>query len=275
MSRRTLLIPLAAALLALSAAGQEPKKDEKPDAPKTVLRWFGQSFFQLETATKQKIVFDPHAIPNFGRPVVKADFVLITHPHVDHSIVEVLEGLPEDPKKRENEIYRGVVEPKPGRQEWKKIDEKRGPIRFRTLATYHDAANGMKYGKNSAWIVEADGFVFCHLGDLGHELTPEQVKAIGPVDVLMIPVGGVYTLNGEAAKRVVEQIKPRLYVVPMHYGTPGFDDLVGPEEFLDGQKNVKRMTDTNELVLTPGMKAPEAPTVVLLGWEKKEPPPKK
>jgi L-ascorbate metabolism protein UlaG (beta-lactamase superfamily) len=125
----------------------------------------------------------------------------------------------------------------------------------------------MQRGKNSIWIVEADGLVFCHLGDLGHELTPEQVKAIGKVDVLMVPIGGIYTLNGEQAKKVVEQIKPRLYILPMHYGVPGYDDLIGPDEFLEEFKNPKKMLGTNELVFPVDMKA-DAPTVVLLGWTK-------
>jgi L-ascorbate metabolism protein UlaG (beta-lactamase superfamily) len=257
-------LPAVAAALVIVAPS--PAQEPKAPAEKAVkLRWFGQSFFQLETSLGFKIVFDPHAIPAFGRPLVKADFVLVSHPHNDHSQVEVL-----DPPPKETDVYRGVVEPKPGRQEWKAYSERRGAVTIRNLGVFHDAASGMQRGKNSIWIVEADGLTFCHLGDLGHELTPEQVKAIGKVDVLMVPIGGIYTLNGEQAARVVAQLKPRLYVLPMHYGVPGYDDLVGPEEFLEGQKNVKRLPDTNELVIPTGLTA-EAQTVVLLGW-KKEPP---
>ena len=100
------------------------------------------------------------------------------------------------------------------------------------------------------------------------------MKAIGKVDVLMVPVGGIYTINGEQARKTVGQIKPRLYVLPMHYGVPGYDDLLGPEEFLEDQKNVKKMLGTNELVIPLDMKA-DAPTIVLLGWEKKKEEPKK
>src|SRR5204862_205205 len=76
-----------------------------------------------------------------------------------------------------------------------------------------------------------------------------QVKAIGKVDVLMVPIGGIYTINGEQARKIVKQIKPRLYVVPMHYGVPGYEDLLGPDEFLEGQKNVKKLLNTNEPVI--------------------------
>jgi L-ascorbate metabolism protein UlaG (beta-lactamase superfamily) len=253
-------VALAAVALPLgSLSAQEPKAEEQQKTIK--LRWFGQSFFQLETSLGFKIVFDPHAIPHFGRPLVKADFVLISHPHNDHNQIEILETPP-----KEADIYRGVIEPKPGKQEWKSVNEKRGQITIRNIGTFHDAVNGMQRGKNSIWVVGADGLVFCHLGDLGHELTPEQVKAIGKVDVLMIPIGGIYTLNGEQAKKVVEQIKPGLFVVPMHYGVPGYDELVGPDEFLEGEKP-RRMTNTNELVFPIDLKA-DAPTIVLLGWTK-------
>jgi len=255
---RLALLACGLALAAAPGTAQEPER-------KVTLRWFGQSFFQLVDSTGQRVVIDPHAIPTFGTPRVKADFVLISHPHNDHNQPEILDGPP-----KEADIYRGVVEPKPGRQEWKAVADKRGPVRFRNLPTYHDAVGGVQRGKNSVWLVEADGLVFCHLGDLGHELSADQVKAIGKVDVLMVPVGGIYTINGEVAKKVVAQLKPRLFVIPMHYGVPGFDDILGPDEFLDEQKTLKKMTDTNELTIPADAKTPDAPAVVLLGWKTPE-----
>lgn len=263
----TRLAPLLAGL-ALLAPHPAAAQDEK----KLVLRWYGQSFFQLETAGGQKIVFDPHAIPNFGTPRVSADVTLLTHRHDDHAQPDVLAEA--------GRVFNGLTLLKDGkRTEWNRVDEKVLTTRVRTLGTYHDALGGMQRGKNAVWIVEADGVVFCHLGDLGHDLTPEQVKAIGPVDVLLVPVGGIYTINGEQARKVTAAIKPRRFVVPMHYGVPGYDDLIGPDEFLEGLKNVKRMTETNELVIPVEAKPADAPTVVLLGWKKDDPappvPPKK
>src|SRR5262249_27084395 len=101
-----------------------------------------------------------------------------------------------------------------------------------------------------------------HLGDLGHVLTPKDVQKIGPVDVLLIPIGGVYTINGSEAKKVVEQLKPRLFIVPMHYGGKGYDDLLPADEFLEDQLKVKRLED-NKLTIDPAAK-PDAPTVILL-----------
>ncbi len=248
-----------------SGLAQEPKEQTLK------VRWLGQSYFQIESTEGRKIVIDPHAIPAFGRQTVAAEFILVSHPHDDHALIEIIE-VPAGAKQfNEKDILRGVIETKPGKQEWKVIDEKRGNIRVRNIATYHDTMNGMQRGKNSIWIIEMNGLVLCHLGDLGHELSGEQVKAIGKIDVLMIPIGGIYTINGEQAQNVLKQLKPRLYVLPMHYGVPGYDELAGPEEFLDGVKkdDIKKMPGTNELAFAPDLKL-DAPKIVLLGWKKPE-----
>jgi L-ascorbate metabolism protein UlaG (beta-lactamase superfamily) len=256
-----------------SVQAQEPKAKVKT----MTIRWFGQSFFQVTDSAGHKFAFDPHAIPAFGRQMVPADFVIVSHPHDDHSLIEMIDTGKVNEKTKvpvriaEADVYRGVVVTKSGKQDWKIVDAKRGNIHIRNVATYHDTNNGLTRGKNSVFIVEVDGLRICHLGDLGHELTDAQVKAIGKVDVLMIPIGGIYTINGEQAQTVMKQLKPRLYVLPMHYGVPGFDDLAGPEEFLDDLKNVKKMPGTNELTFPIDAK-PEQPTVVLLGWKKPEAP---
>ncbi len=264
LTRRLLL-----ALLTLSPCllvSLLPAQAQEPGKPTVKLRWFGQSMFQLETTLGRKVVFDPHAIPQFGRHVVKADVIVCSHLHNDHTTLAEIE----DPKSAR--IFYGLEETKKGRPpEWKKIDETVGKIHIRTVPTYHDPDEGMSRGKNSVFVVEADGLVFCHLGDLGHELTPAQVKAIGPVDVLMVPVGGVYTINGGQAKKVVGQLKPRLYVLPMHYGVPGYDELLSVDEFLDGQAHVKKTPNTNELDIPTDLKADHY-TVVVLGWKKEETP---
>ncbi len=269
MRRLTALAALV--LLSYSALRTPHSALAQDDPPPAKLRWYGQSFFQLETSGKQLVVFDPHAIPTFGTPRVSADITLVSHPHNDHAQPEVLG--------EKGRVFVGVTGTPDGKRgEWARIDEKIRSTRVRTVATFHDATMGMTRGKNAAWVVEADGLVFCHLGDLGHELSPDQVKAIGPVDVLMVPVGGIYTVNGEQAKKVADQIRPKRFIVPMHYGVPGFEDLAGPDEFLGEfkDKDIRRATDTNELVIPLDAKTPDAPTVVLLGWRKAElTPPKK
>jgi L-ascorbate metabolism protein UlaG (beta-lactamase superfamily) len=225
------------------------------------LRWYGHSFFVLETTAGTKIAFDPHAITEYGFPPLSPNAVTISHPHDDHNRIEVLaNGDSKDLK-----VFNGLAV-KGKSTDWAKIDEKYKDVRVRSIPSYHDDEEGKKRGKNAIFVVEADGLKFCHLGDIGHDLTAEEVKAIGPVDVLMIPVGGIYTINGEAAKKMVKQIKPRLFIIPMHYATKVYDEVLPPDEFLDGQKNVNKLLDGNVLQIPVDLKADE-PRVVLLGWK--------
>lgn len=203
------------------------------DVKKVIIRWHGQSFFEMETSKGTKIVFDPHMIEEYGRKMVKADLVLISHFHNDHTQVDVVEN------RDKAKIINGL-KPSAKRVEWNLVDEKFRDIRVSTVGAYHDTMQGMERGKNTIFIVEADGMRFVFLGDLGHKLTDAQAKAIGAVDVLMIPVGGVYTLNGADAKEVVAQLKPKKYIIPMHYGTKVYEDLLPPDEFLEDQLNVKK-----------------------------------
>jgi L-ascorbate metabolism protein UlaG (beta-lactamase superfamily) len=250
---RFVIASLVAALAVLPAAAQEKKVLQ--------LRWYGHSFFLLTTTAGTKVAFDPHAISEYGAPPLSPDIVVMSHNHDDHNRKEILaNGDSKDLK-----AFHGITQ-KGKAGEWAKIDEKVKDVRVRNVPTYHDAEEGAKRGKNSIFIIEADGLKICHLGDLGHELNEEQVAAIGAVDVLMVPVGGIYTINGETAKKVVAQLKPRLFVIPMHYGTRVYTDILPPDEFLEGQKNVRNLGEaTNLLEIPPDLKA-DKPTVVVMGW---------
>ncbi len=250
---RLLFAGLALAVLAAPAAAQPAKAPLK-------LRYYGHSFFQLTTSAGTRVVFDPHAIPEYGATGVAADIVVMSHDHNDHNRKEVLANA----DSKDLKAFLGVVT-KGKTSDWAKIDATVKDVHIRTVPTYHDEEEGAKRGKNSIFVVEADGLKFVHLGDLGTELTDEQAKAIGPVDVLMIPVGGIYTINGETAKKVVAQLKPRLFVIPMHYGTKVYTDVQPPDEFLDGQKNVRNLGDVNLLEIPADLKA-DKPTVVVMGW---------
>jgi L-ascorbate metabolism protein UlaG (beta-lactamase superfamily) len=250
---RNLLALVCAAALAASTFAQEGKK--------LTIRWYGQSFFQFTTSDGTHIVFDPHSIEQYPRNMVAADLVLITHPHADHSSLSYITNA--DKAK----ILTGV-KGTARKQEWNRIDEKFRDARIYSIGTYHDKDSGMTRGRNSCIIVEVDGLRICHLGDLGHELSERQVQSIGEIDILMIPVGGIYTLHGTDAKKVVEQIKPKRLIFPMHYGTKVFDDVLGPDEFLEGQKNIDKQLKTNEYEVPLGEKPPATPKIVLLGWKK-------
>jgi L-ascorbate metabolism protein UlaG (beta-lactamase superfamily) len=240
-----------AAILSVSPAAAEGK---------VTIRWHGQSFFEIITSKGTRIVTDPHAIDAYGRIHVQADLVLISHLHSDHTQVGVI-----DNKDKAKIIYGLKVVNQ--REEWNPVDETFRDVKVRSLGVYHDTMQGMERGKNTIFIIDVDGMHIVFLGDLGHLLDAGQIRQIGPVDVLMIPIGGVYTINGSDAKTVVKQLKPTKYIIPMHYGTDVFEDLLGPDEFLEDQKNVKKFPGNNELVVDPNFK-PAEPVIALLYWRK-------
>lgn len=222
--------------------------------------WHGQSFFTIRASDGSVIAFDPHLIPAFGRPEgIKPDVVLLSHLHSDHTNLLALDNV----KEKSLRIISGLTGS--GRNtNWADVDVKIKDAHIRSIPSYHDDAQGMNRGKNSIFLVDVDGWRFCHLGDLGHQLTPAQLKRIGEVDVLMVPVGGIYTLNGSEAKRVVEQIKPREYIFPMHFGTKEYDEVLPIDEFLDEQDKTKvAVSDTNAVTLNKDAQRPR-PLIVQL-----------
>jgi L-ascorbate metabolism protein UlaG (beta-lactamase superfamily) len=249
------LIPLLLVPLALVPAAAQEKPAAMP-----VVTWWGQSFFTIKSSKGTIVAFDPHLIPAFGRPTgIKADIVLMSHLHDDHNTVNALDNG----KDKSVRLIYGLSGAA-NRTTWNTIDETIKGIPIRSVPAYHDATEGMTRGKNTIFLLEIDGWRICHLGDLGHELNAAQLKKIGDVDVLMIPVGGVYTLNGSEAKKVVAQINPKEYIFPMHYGTKIFDDLLPIDEFLDEQEKAKiAKSDDNKVTLNRDAQRPR-PLIVQL-----------
>jgi L-ascorbate metabolism protein UlaG (beta-lactamase superfamily) len=238
---------------------------ENQNGGQSEIAWHGQSFFTITTSKGTCIAFDPHAIPEYGRMQgIKADIILVSHNHNDHTQVGVIENV-KDPGVR---IITGL---KPGgiKADWNPVDETIKDVHVRSVGVFHDEMEGLTFGKNSVFIIEADGWKFAHLGDLGHLLTPAQLKKIGKVDVLMIPVGGIYTINGSQAKEVVGQIKPKEYIFPMHCGTKIYDKLLPATEFLEDQDRA-RVTSSrdNRLVLNRDPQRPRPLVVQLNYWPK-------
>jgi L-ascorbate metabolism protein UlaG (beta-lactamase superfamily) len=235
-------------LVTLLLAGLPCQSGEGKWAPIKV-SWYGHSFFIVESSKGFKVAFDPHAIAQYGRPPMdlKPDVVLISHNHDDHTRIDVLANH-DDKSLR---VIRGL-KGQGLRADWNPVDESIGNVHIRSVGLYHDDREGLSAGKVAAFLVEMDGWRICHLGDLGHVLTPAQLNQLnqrGDIDVLMIPVGGVYTINGSEAKKVVAQIKPREYIFPMHYGNRVYDDLLSAAEFLDGQPKA-RVAESDDYKVT-------------------------
>ena len=166
--------------------------------------WAGQSCFQISVSNSRDhsadIVIDPYGEDTGKLPSMSADIVLVTHNHKDHNNVKGVKGTP-------------FLVDGPGEYEVKGVF-------IQGIPSFHDDKEGKEKGLNTIYVVEAEDMRFCHLGDLGQkQLTDEQLEKIDSVDVLMIPVGGEYTIDASAAQKIIGQIEPKI-VIPMHYASP-------------------------------------------------------
>jgi L-ascorbate metabolism protein UlaG (beta-lactamase superfamily) len=219
------------------------------------LTWLGQSCFVLETAAGTRVVMDP-----FGKGLglelptgLRADLVTVSHEHPDHNNVALVGGKPK--------VIRGLTADKKG---WTHVDEKFRDLTVRSVGVYHDEKRGAERGLDTVFIFEVGGLRIAHLGDLGHALDDDQLEAIGFVDVLLVPVGGGTTIDARQATRVIDRLRPRLVVVPMHYKVEGMTakDLDPLAPFLEGKANVQRET-TRTITLSPVKPRPAADIIVL------------
>lgn len=220
------------------------------------LQWLGHSAFLIETSTGTRVLTDPpdSSVGYAISPIPRVDAVTVGHEHSDHNNVSLAQGTPQ--------VLRGLT----AGGDWAAIDTRVKDVSFRTVGVNHDEAQGSVRGKNAVFVIVADGLRLAHLSDLGHTLTPQQVTAIGPVDVLLIPVGDVYTINSALATQVVAQLNPRV-VVPMHYKTARLSSslpLVGVEPFLAG-KRVER--PGSNLLRLSAAALPAETTVFVLNYE--------
>jgi len=191
------------------------------------IEWLGHSAFLMTTEEGVRIVTDPYESGAYGGGIgygpiqVEADLVTVSHDqHEDHNHTQTVRGNPAVIKGKEGGTVKGV--------------------RVRRVQTYHDRSGGKERGENQVTCLEAEGMTLCHLGDLGHVLSEEQRQAIGRPDVLLIPVGGVFTVDPREATEVVDQLRPRV-VIPMHYKTPKCGFPIAPvEEFLEGKSAVRK-----------------------------------
>jgi len=156
----------------------------------------GHSCFRIR-GSQAVVITDPFP-PDIGYTLGKqtADIVTVSHPHPSHSFSD---GIAEG--------YRLVQSP--GEYEI-------SGVLILGLSTYHDAVKGQSKGKNTVYLLEIDGITICHLGDIGHVLSDDDIEELGNIDILLVPVGGVSTINASMAAETVRKVEPRV-VIPMHY----------------------------------------------------------
>lgn len=213
------------------------------------ITYLGHSAFKLR-GKDASVVTDPFdkKIVGFGMPQASADVVTVSHDHADHNAIAQVSGTA-----RRKDPY---VVSAPGEYEASGI----GVFGW---GSYHDAVGGAERGKNTIYSIIVDGVRIAHLGDLGEVVTDDQADGLGAVDVLLLPVGGVYTIDAKQALTVIEKLAPSI-VIPMHYKTadhgPEFANLASVEEFLQSM-GVADLQPVEKLRVTADS-LPEQTTVV-------------
>ena len=196
------------------------------------IKWLGHASFMITSEAGIKIITDPYASGEslrYGEIKESADIVTVSHEHGDHNNVAAVKGNPE--------VVRGTA----------KVKE----VEFKGIPTYHDNVGGNQRGKNTIFCFEMDGIRVCHLGDLGHQLSDKQVAEIGRVDILLVPVGGFYTIDANVATVVCNQLTPKV-IIPMHYKNDKCHfPIASVGEFLRGKGNIGR-PDASEVEFKEG-----------------------
>jgi len=207
------------------------------------IKWLGHASFLITSGAGTKIITDPYVTGgdlSYGQIKESADIVTVSHDHADHNNVADVQGSPK--------VVRGTVEVK--------------GIKFKGIPTYHDDAGGRQRGKNTIFCFEVDGIRVCHLGDLGHRLNDSQVAELGEIDVLLIPVGGFFTIDAKLAGQLCDRLKPKV-IIPMHFKNDRCAfPIAGVEEFLRGKKEVSRL-DASQVEFKAGELPPSTKVIVL------------
>lgn len=183
-----------------------------------IVKWRGHASFLIQTANN-KIITDPFD-EKLGYPLSlsEADIVTCSHNHWDHNGVETIQGQPE--------IIRGT-----------NTYDANG-VFIQGFHSYHDNNMGKDRGSNTIFKITTENISILHCGDLGHVLSAKQSQDIGVVDILMVPVGGKFTVDAAGAHEIVRMLAPRI-VIPMHYYTPHLSFKLTPvEEFASGYDRV-------------------------------------
>ena len=207
------------------------------------IKWLGHAAFLITSDNGTRIITDPYETSEgltYGEITESADIVTVSHDHGDHNNTAAVKGNPQ--------VVRDSAEAK--------------GINIKAIPTAHDDKGGSERGKNMVFCFQVDGVRIVHLGDLGHLLTDNQVVEIGKVHVLLIPVGGYFTIDARTAQEVSEQVRTRV-VIPMHYKN---DKCVFPiggvDEFIKGKNNVMQVNGSEVTFTVPEL--PTSPQIMVL-----------
>jgi L-ascorbate metabolism protein UlaG (beta-lactamase superfamily) len=210
--------------------------------------WHGHSFFEIKSKENKNqvgIALDPFSEEiGLKVPKLEADILLISHDHYDHNNKGVISG-------------NYFLIDTPGEYEIKGVFVK-------AIKSFHDKVLGKERGENLIFTIESEDLKICHLGDFGEkELNEKQIEEIGGVDILMIPVGGIYTISAKEAIKILEQLEPKI-TIPMHYALPKLKIKLDPVEKFLKSLGIKNLTPEKKLLIKKEDLSPEEAKIVLL-----------
>lgn len=211
------------------------------------IQYLGHSCFKI-IGKSLSVITDPFDAKTVGYAPIKqsAEVVTVSHEHYDHNYVQAVQGDP-------------LIFDSPGEYEVKGAE-------FRGILSAHDDSGGSERGLNTIFVMDVDGIKICHLGDLGAELSSEQLEQVDGIDILLIPVGGTYTIDAKEAAKIASEIEPRI-VIPMHYGTKEGKVGEGKLESVDKFLHEMGVTpETKERLKITKNDLPEEPEVVVLKY---------
>jgi len=210
-----MILGVVVALLVSLAGGSASPACRELDVARTIFRhahaaqtdatveFFGHNFFQITSSKGTRIITDPVAPGFYQTPKVAPHAVTVGREHPNHNYVELAQGKPL--------ILRGLGS---YGAEWNKISTTVGDVLIYSVPVYQQQfGNALK---GAAFVFDLGVLCIAHLGDLAHKLTEEQIKAFGKVDIVMIPIGGTFTMPPDTAREVLQQLKPKV-AIPMHY----------------------------------------------------------
>lgn len=214
------------------------------------IKWYGHAAFRITTDNGIRIIIDPYesgafgGALSYGKITDEADIVLSSHDHDDHNCTKDIKGT------------------------FTKIDkaglyEEKG-IKIKAISTHHDQSKGKERGDNLVFIIETDDLRVSHMGDLGHIIERGTMDEIGRIDVLLLPVGGFYTIDANEASRVIDEIKP-LVIIPMHFKTDKCDfPIAKVDDFIAGKEAVKAAKSSEIEITKSGL--PSKPEIIIMEY---------
>ncbi len=213
------------------------------------IKWIGHSCFLITADSGKTLLTDPYdsraylGTLLYRQVDLSPDICAISHGHPDHAAVKYLGGPPH------------VIDTE-GEYDIDGFD-------IRGVATFHDASEGAQRGGNTVFVIRVDGVSVCHLGDLGHRLSARQSEAIGAIDVLLIPVGGYFTIDAAVATAVWEQLGPPPVTIPMHFRNEKcLFQIEGVDKFLAGKSGVDKPGESEIALMQENLSG--APKIVVL-----------